>query len=35
MGERNWQVETAGGPLNLLPFIAISDEPYSTYLVVG
>jgi DUF1680 family protein len=34
-GERNWQVETSSGPLNLLPFTAISDEQYSTYLGVG
>jgi len=33
-GEQKWQVETAAAPLNLLPFTAISDEQYSTYLVV-
>ena len=34
-GNQSWQVETATAPLNLLPFTAISDEPYSTYLIVG
>jgi len=35
IGERAWQVETAAGPLNMLPFTAISDEQYSTYLVIA
>ena len=30
-GERTWQVQTVGSPLRMLPFTAISDEPYSTY----
>jgi uncharacterized protein len=30
-----WQAETASGALTLLPFTAISDEQYSTYLVVA
>ncbi len=34
-GQRSWQAETPGGPLKLLPFTAISDEQYSTYLAVG
>jgi DUF1680 family protein len=34
IGEQKWQVETATARLNLLPFTAISDEQYSTYLVV-
>jgi hypothetical protein len=33
-GLQNWQVETAAAPLNMLPFTAISDEQYSTYLLV-
>jgi len=34
-GERTWQVQTQGPPLRMLPFTAISDEPYSTYLFVS
>jgi len=34
VGKQDWQVETAAGPLKMLPFTAISDEQYSTYLVV-
>jgi len=34
-GNQNWQVETATAPLHMLPFTAISDEQYSTYLVVS
>jgi DUF1680 family protein len=30
-----WQVETAGGTMKMLPFTAIGDEGYSTYLRVG
>jgi DUF1680 family protein len=30
-----WRVETAAAPLTLLPFTAISDEPYSTYVLVS
>ncbi len=30
-----WQAETSTGPLKLLPWTAINDEPYSTYLVVS
>jgi uncharacterized protein len=33
-GPAAWQVHTANGPLTMLPFLAISDERYSTYLVV-
>jgi hypothetical protein len=35
LGEENWQVETAAAPLKMLPFTAISDEPYSAYLLVN
>src|SRR6202166_2333055 len=31
---QNWQVETADGPMKMLPFTAIGDESYSTYLRV-
>lgn len=33
-GEQKWHVDATSGPLDLLPFVAISDEPYSTYLVI-
>src|SRR5215472_9245224 len=26
-----WQIAAANGPVNLLPFFSIADEPYSTY----
>lgn len=34
MDRRTWQVKTTGAPLNLLPFIDIREEQYSTYLHV-
>jgi uncharacterized protein len=34
-GERSWRAATAGAPLKMLPFTAIADEAYTTYLVVG
>jgi hypothetical protein len=34
-GGGKWQVQTAGAPMKMLPFIAINDEPYSTYLKVS
>ena len=34
VGDQKWQVDTAAAPLTMLPFTAISDEPYSTYLLV-
>jgi uncharacterized protein len=33
--QRTWQAETQGSPLHLLPFTAISNEQYSTYLPVA
>jgi DUF1680 family protein len=33
-GQQSWQVATASGLMKLLPFTAIADEPYSTYMVV-
>jgi uncharacterized protein len=33
-GRQRWQVETAGGTLDLLPFTAIADQHYSTYQIV-
>jgi uncharacterized protein len=34
-GPGKWQVATAGGPMKMLPFTAIEDEQYSTYLQVS
>jgi len=34
-GTQSWQVEMADGAMKMLPFTAISDEQYSTYLRVG
>jgi uncharacterized protein len=34
MGQESWQVETDRGTLTMLPFTAIADQPYSTYLIV-
>jgi uncharacterized protein len=30
-GAQSWQVETASGPMKMLPFTEIGEEPYSTY----
>ncbi len=35
VGAQTWQAETATGSLKLLPFTAIVDEPYTTYLVIA
>ncbi len=32
MGPKAWQIETANGPIAMLPYIAIDDQQYSTYL---
>jgi DUF1680 family protein len=34
-GAQNWQAASAGGPIRLLPFTAIGDEAYCTYLTVS
>ena len=34
VGKQSWQVETAGEVISMLPFTAIADQPYSTYLNV-
>jgi DUF1680 family protein len=34
LDRQTWQAQTAGAPLKLLPFTAIGDEQYSTYLRV-
>ena len=35
IGAQSWQVETAGGAMKMLPFTAIEDQEYTTYLRVG
>jgi uncharacterized protein len=32
--QQTWQIKTASGPVKMLPFTAIDDEQYSTYLLV-
>ena len=32
-GQQSWQVALAGGPMTMLPFAAIEDQQYSTYLI--
>lgn len=32
IGERQWQVDSANGPVTMLPFTSIGDRPYTTYL---
>lgn len=34
-GTNRWQVKTGSGSIVMLPFVAIEDEPYSTYLKVS
>ena len=34
-GQREWRVETPRGSMSMLPFIAIEDQAYSTYLTVA
>jgi uncharacterized protein len=35
IGERQWQVASAGGPVTLLPFTSLGGLPYTTYVNVG
>ena len=35
VSQRQWQVETQGEPITLLPFTSIGDRPYTTYLKVS
>jgi len=35
IGERQWQAGSAGGPVKLLPFTSVGDQPYTTYLQVS
>jgi DUF1680 family protein len=32
-GQQSWKVETAAGPMTMLPFTAIADQQYSTYVM--
>jgi hypothetical protein len=34
-GPQRWQAATAAGPIDFLPFTAIADEPYTTYINVS
>ena len=34
-GSRSWHAETTSGPITLLPFTEIGDEPYTTYMRVS
>ena len=34
-GPQDWQVETASGPMKMLPFTGISEEAYSTYVRIS
>jgi hypothetical protein len=33
-GPESWQVETDRGPMGMLPFTAIGEQQYSTYVIV-
>jgi hypothetical protein len=35
VGSQKWQARAGGGNLDLLPFTAIADQPYTTYLTLG
>jgi uncharacterized protein len=35
VGEQSWRVDTSSGALTMLPFTAIADQQYSTYLIVS
>jgi DUF1680 family protein len=32
VGERQWESNSANGPVMLRPFIALGDQPYTTYV---
>jgi len=34
-GSQSWQVDTASGPMKMMPFTAIGEEAYSTYVRVS
>jgi DUF1680 family protein len=33
--QQTWQIKTAGGPIQMLPFTAIDEQQYSTYLLLA
>jgi DUF1680 family protein len=35
VSEREWQAQSATGPVTLLPFTWVGDRPYTTYLQVA
>jgi uncharacterized protein len=35
IGQETWEAETSAGTVKLLPFTAINDEPYTTYMVTA
>ncbi len=35
VSERQWQVNSANGPVTMLPFTSLGDLPYTTYLKMG
>jgi DUF1680 family protein len=35
LGEQQWQATSAAGPVTLLPFTALGERPYTTYLNIG
>jgi uncharacterized protein len=35
VSERQWEVNSASGPVTLLPFTSLGDRPYTTYVKVG
>ena len=34
-GQQTWEIDTGSGPIKLVPFTAIGEEPYSTYFSVA
>lgn len=34
-GKETWEVKTAAGRMKMLPFTAIGNEPYSTYVNIS
>ena len=35
VSDRQWQVSSANGPVTMLPFTSLGEQPYTTYLNVG
>ncbi len=34
ISQRQWQTNSSSGPVTLLPFTSIGDQPYTTYMKV-